>query len=739
MINVHHILLKIIIFIFLINASGFVWAETESNDRPEIGLVLSGGGAKGLAHIGVIKILEEACIKPDYITGTSMGSVIGALYSLGYSSEQLTEITLNADWDALIADEMSRTNLSFEEKEDNGKYAGAFPIQEGKIGLPKGLVSGQNISMLLSRLTFPVHPIEDFSQLPIPFKCVATDIETGEAVVLDSGYLPDVLRASMSIPSMFTPVEINDRLLVDGGVVRNLPASDAKAMGADIIIGVDVTTELYDRKELNSLVKVMEQTINFMSTKEVMNQRKLCDILIIPDMDGYTILSFDDVDSIIARGERAARKMLPELTALADSLRHYPPRREKVISLSPKEYIYITEIEIQGLENVSENLIYGKLNFQPPCFSNLKNLEAAIQRIYGTQYFERVTYKLDPDEDGTRLIIRVIEKNRNYFKFGFRYDSHMKSAILLNLTLRNVGIMGSKFTLDYKLSENPEMESSYFIHTGWRPGFGFGIGVLADEFEIPIYKSNSELMGKFDYKNITPQVTLQTVFSHSSALGIGVKKEFSKISPLIMPEDHPYPDLTIDFLNFFAFFKLDTYDRAIYPRKGIRFLIEANSIKNVNSSVDEIKYTPFDRLMVRYSEVFPVHKNVSIFSGVEAGTIRGEQPTDDYYFYTSGINNRERGLMPFVGIKFLEAGAPHMQVTRAGIQVEPWKDKLIVLRGNIGTGGEEFDDIFSFDNYIYGYGISFGLNTPVGPMELTLMKGSEDEDVLTHVRIGYDF
>lgn len=739
MINNQHILTIVILFILLITVSGFVWAESESIDRPEIGLVLSGGGAKGLAHIGVLKVLEEAGIKPDYITGTSMGSVIGALYSLGYSSEQLKEITLNADWDALITDEISRTNLSFEEKEGNGKYAGAFPIQEGKIGLPKGLVSGQNISTLLSRLTFPVHAIEDFTQLPVPFKCVATDIETGEAVVLDSGYLPDALRASMSIPSMFTPVEINDRLLVDGGVVRNLPASDANAMGADIIIGVDVTTELYDREELNSLVKVMEQTINFMSTKEVMKQRKLCDILIIPDMDGYSILSFDDADSIITRGERAARKMLPELIALADSLRNFPPRREKVISLSPKEYIYITDIEIQGLENVSENLIYGKLNFQPPCFSNLKNLEAAIQRIYGTQYFERVTYKLDPHEDGTRLIIRVIEKNRNYFKFGFRYDSDMRSAILLNLTLRNVGIMGSKFTLDYKLSENAELESSYFIHTGWSPGFGFGIGVLADEFEIPIYKSNSELMGKFDYKNITPQATLQTVFSHSSALGIGVKKEFSKISPLIMPEDYPYPELKMDFLNFFAFFKLDTYDRAIYPRKGVRFLVEANSIKNVNSSVDEIKYTPFDRLMIRYSEVFPIHKNISIFSGVEGGTIRGEQPTDDYYFYTSGINNRERGLMPFVGIKFLEAGAPHMQVSRAGIQFEPWKDKLIVLRGNIGTGGEDFDDIFSFDNYIYGYGISFGMNTPVGPMELTLMKGSEDEDILTHVRIGYDF
>jgi len=456
---------KTIVFVLLLIFSSQCFAESEIPERPRVGLVLSGGGARGFAHIGVLKVLEEAGIEIDYITGTSMGSIVGGLYAIGYRADELEELVLEQDWDELLYDKISRRSISIEEKEDKEKFIGSFPISGIKISLPKGLVAGQKVSNLISGLMLSVHHIEDFELLPIPFCCIATNISTGEPVILKDGFLPDAIRASMSIPSAFIPIDINGQLLVDGGLVRNLPVCDVKEMGAEIVIGIDVGSPLYSKQELNTLVEIMNQAISFQSVESTINERKQCDILIVPDINEYNILSFNSADSLIARGERSAREILPQLKTLADSLSSFP-EYPKSIPNTRIDSLSIVKIYIQGLRNVSSKLVRGKLQLNEASIITPEELELAINRVYGSGFFERVTYKLEPMDKKYNLFVRVIEKVTNYFRVGLHYDSDLKSAVYLNTTFRNLFTQGSKLSVDLKLSDNLGLTGSYFIYTG---------------------------------------------------------------------------------------------------------------------------------------------------------------------------------------------------------------------------------------------------------------------------------
>ncbi len=233
-----YVILSIILFFF------FQTLAQEPSKRPKVGLVLSGGGAKGLAHIGVLRAMEKAGLTPDYITGTSMGSIVGGLYAIGYSADEIDSIVSTVDWDELLTNEIPLSDIAIEEKEYYGRYIAELPIEGVKVSLPKGLIEGQKLTELLTRLTRPAHGISDFSKFPIPFACVAANIETGLPEVLNKGFLPEAIRASMSIPTVFTPIEIDDKLLVDGGLVRNFPVQEVLDMGADIVIGVFVSSDL---------------------------------------------------------------------------------------------------------------------------------------------------------------------------------------------------------------------------------------------------------------------------------------------------------------------------------------------------------------------------------------------------------------------------------------------------------------------------------------------------------------
>ncbi len=337
---------------------------TKLKKRPSVALVLSGGGAKGFAHIGILEALDELDIPVDYVIGTSMGSVMGGMYAIGYPGRVIAEEVVKQDWDNVFSDESTSRKTLVSLKDELGRYAFSFPIRK-RIELPKGLIRGQNVINILNKYTIGYHGTTNFSELPIPFSCVAVDLESGEAVVSEKGYLPQALRASMSIPTVFIPEEIGDRIFVDGGIVNNFPTEVAKVKGYDYVIGVDVQTPLRDKEELNTVPKIVDQLVSFAGKTQNEKNKKLADIYIHPDISGFSTgsFSFEEIDSIIERGRQAAKIAYPKLLALKKKLGKNAHKKKLPLPNFNKK-LQFRHISVKGLERTSEKLFRKKLKIK---------------------------------------------------------------------------------------------------------------------------------------------------------------------------------------------------------------------------------------------------------------------------------------------------------------------------------------------------------------------------------------
>ncbi|NNC70259.1 MAG: patatin-like phospholipase family protein, partial [Flavobacteriaceae bacterium] len=309
----------ILLFLFLlISLSAFSQNKLSKKEDIKVGLVLSGGGAKGFAHVGALKVLEEAGIRIDYIGGTSMGAIIGALYSSGYRANELDSILHSYDFTELMQDNLPRRTQSIYQKESTEKYAISLPLKDGSIGLPRALSKGQNVFNELSKLTEHIHTIDNFSQLPIPFFCVATDLETGDEIILENGFLPEAVKASGAFPTLLDPVEIDGKLFVDGGVVNNFPTDIMRKKNIDVVIGIDVQDKLKMKGNLDSAPTIIMQIVNFQMYDNEQLKKSLADVYIQPDIRDYTVVSFDDKSAIIKAGEDAAQKQIEKLKEIAN-------------------------------------------------------------------------------------------------------------------------------------------------------------------------------------------------------------------------------------------------------------------------------------------------------------------------------------------------------------------------------------------------------------------------------------
>src|SRR5574344_2604359 len=289
------------------------------SQRKKVGLVLGGGGAKGAAEVGVLKVIEEAGIPIDYIVGTSIGSIVGGMYSIGYRSQTLDSLFRTQDWIFLLSDQVKREDVSAFSKDERERYLLRVPLSLKKnTPMAAGLVTGQNIYNLFSNMTIGYHNVSSFDNLPIPFKCVAVDVVSGKEVVLSSGSLPLAMRSSMSIPGVFSPVEMGNMLLIDGGALNNFPADVVKRMGADIIIGIDLSTGWKKKEELGSMSNILNQLLNVMGEDKYLQNKKIPDLYINPPLKGYGPASFQraEIDSMINIGERTARSQWDELLTL---------------------------------------------------------------------------------------------------------------------------------------------------------------------------------------------------------------------------------------------------------------------------------------------------------------------------------------------------------------------------------------------------------------------------------------
>jgi len=726
---------KKLLIIFLCYLFFITTKAQDTIHKPLVGLVLSGGGAKGLAHIGVLKVIEKAGIHIDYIAGTSMGAIIGGLYAMGYPADTIEKIIRNEDWNLLLEDKPRRRQLSIDEKEDQDKYFVAFPVSARKIKLPSGVVLGQNIFNLLSKLSFPVIGIEDFSKFNTPFFCNACDLITGESVLLEKGYLPDAMRASMAIPTIFTPVEIDGHLFIDGGIVNNFLVSDIKKKNVDVIIGSFTGHNLYQKEELGSMFKILTQSLFFYSSSKNSQNMAMCDIFIEPDLKNFNITQFTRYDSLIMQGEKAAMKVYPKLKALADSIKNKDPeQKKKNLSLDFKKPVYIKELKIIGLNEVSERLLLAKLKLDFPGDITADDLDEAIQRLYGTRYFEKVTYKIESMDEGYRLLIRVEENNESQFRLGIHSDMDQKSLILMNFETRNKILHGSKFSFDAGLGQNPRYDIRYLVNITWRPDISIGLQSTGRFYNIQTYEDiTKEDISKTEYFNQTAELFMQWTLDNSYSFGVGFQWQY-----YIQKESVDFFRLNEkgnNFLNYYGFIKWDMLDHAYYPTKGFSLYSEIRFINHTGSPSDFNMANT--HIYENFLKPFSLTKKWTILFKQYLSLTTGDSVPAPYKAYLGGLGNYEQPILPFMGYQYESLVGNIAGVVRMDIQYEFRKNNFLIAKANIGDMVQDYKKYTEGKKYS-GYALTYGYNSLIGPVELSVMT-SDFKMVMFYFNLGFWF
>jgi NTE family protein len=708
------------LWVFGMLCFGVTWGYSqEETPRPKVGVVLSGGGAKGFAHIGVLKVLEDAGVKIDYIGGTSMGAVVGGLYASGYSARQIDSIFYNTNFDELLSDYIPRESKSFYEKHNDELYALTLPFDKLTIGIPIALSRGLYNYNLLNKLLHNVRYVRKFDQLPIPFVCVATNIETGEEVMLREGYLPEAILASSAFPSLFSPVEINGKLLIDGGVTNNYPVEEIRRMGADIIIGVDVQDDLQTREKLSEATRILVQISNLEMIQSMKRKQLLTDIYIKPDIKNYSVISFDKGREIIAKGEEAARESWEKFKKLTN--RNY----QLIEKPLQKDSLQIDRITINTLNNYTRAFVIGKLGFKQGSKISYDDLKNGINKLTSTGNFSAILYQINPFNQGEELELRLTEsKNKTFVRFGLHYDGLYKSAALVNLTQKKILFRNDVLSLDVGLGDNFRYNLDYYIDNGFY--FSFGLKSRFNQFNRNV--STDFNNGAFfdqaginainvDYSDFSHQAYLQTVFAQKFLIGGGIELKHLEIkSKTLENQNQIFEDS--NYFSVFGYLKYDSLDNKYFPKKGWFFNGELNSYLYSSDYANN-----FERFTIIKGEAGITRTFYKIFNlrlQSEAGINIGDNGSHYLDFVLGGygyqtINN----FRHFYGYDFVGSAADSYIRVLATVDVEFYKKNHINFSANYANLENK---LFKTGNWLQtpmmsGYAVGYGLETVIGPIE----------------------
>lgn len=720
--------------------------KTIPNDtikRAKIGLVLSGGGAKGFAHIGVLKVLEQAGIKIDFIGGTSMGAVIGGLYASGYNASQIDSIFRATNFDELINDFIPRSSMNFYEKRNDEMYAFSLPFDKFKIGIPTALSKGMYNYNLLNRLTGNVRHITDFSKLPIPFVCNASNIETGQEVLLKNGYLAQAMLASSAFPTIFSPVEINNQLLVDGGITNNYPIDEVRKMGADIIIGVDVQDGLKDRNSLKEANRILIQISNLQMIEKMNTKIAQTDIYIKPDIKNYSIISFNDREAIVKKGEDAA-------TMVLDKLKLYGTKQSSYLkckAIQSLDSLDISEIKMNPLKNYTRNYIIGKLKITPNSRISYDDLRIGIDNITSTQNFSSLTYTLEQNAKKDNLVLDLTENSsKTVLKFGLHYDGLYKSGFLINLSEKRTFVKNDITSIDLILGDNIRYNFDYYIDNGFYWSFGFKSRLNKFNKNIPNDFNNGELLDKLgiksiniDFADFTNQIYAQTIYAQKFLIGGGVESKLLDISSLTSENIKPiFENSTL--LSVFGYLKYDSLDNKYFPKKGWYF---SGDFQSYLFSTDFNKN--FNRFSIAKTDLGisqRFFKKIIIKLENEIGFAIGSQNIQPLDFILGGYgNNTINNFRNFYGYDFLSLNGDSYIKAMATLDYEFMKKQHV----NFGANYANIEDnLFNSTKQITipkysGYALGYGLETPIGPLEAKYSWSPETGKGFVWISVGFWF
>ncbi|ADO83039.1 Patatin [Ilyobacter polytropus DSM 2926] len=707
-------------------------AKDTENTRPKLGLVLSGGGAKGFAHIGVLKVLEENNIKVDYITGTSMGAVIGALYSVGYSPEEIEDVMIKTNWNKILKDAPDRLDIPLEDKIGKKEYPASIAFdKELNIYFPRGLKQGQKIYLKLKELLWNVENIENFDELPIPMRIIATDLDSGKVKSFSSGDLSKIISASIAIPTLFGPVKIDGKNYVDGLVTRNFPVEDVIDMGADIVIGVNVGTRIKEKEDYNILT-VLDQVLAIQSSGSTPDQKSMVNYIIEPDISKFKSTDFEKVEEIIKVGEKEARAKINSMKNLSETEKI--PEKRTVLKSKDSDSVFIENIYLVGNVNVNLEIIEGNLRKEIPGEVTESDLENMILNLYALPYIEKAYYKIK----GKDLYIETVERPTNYLKLGMNYNSEYGTTIALETDTLSTGKTGRKTVFDFKFGDYFEASAKNYAYYGIEDKIGFIFEIGYNETPFFFYEGD-EKRSEFTNKTFELKGALATQFENQFFISYGFSQKFSELEQDIGLSEDKSLEYDESYGNVFFQIVLDNLDNKMYPSQGIRS--DFQYTWGGDFGTESVDFYGPAYLLEGY---FPVTKKLSFLSAVAGGSIQGEGILADEYFKLGGmrsdISNKE---FAFYGYNSQRKLVEEFAIAQLGLQYRFYSNIYLAGKWNIATytgapvQGENDKKIW--DDKVKGYGVTLGIDSPFGPLELSVMEDSDTQNVLTQFNIGYIF
>jgi len=729
---------KQIIYLALFLAPFLSLSQKENEDKDlKVGLVLSGGGAKGLAHIGALKVIEDSGIKIDYIAGTSMGAIVGALYASGYSADELSTLFKQANFDQLIRDDFQRKNKSFFERNGSDKHAVVLPFNKFKLSFPSAISKGQNSYNFYVKLLDHVKEVDDFSKLPIPFLCIATDVETGKQVLLDKGYLPDAISASGAIPTLFEPVSLNGKLLVDGGVSNNYPIDELLAKNVDIVIGVDVQDGLKKKERLTSASDIMFQLSNFNTQSQMKDKIEKTAVYIKPDIKDYNIVSFDQSQEIYTSGYEAASASLKVLEEIASKQKH----KESIkVDKNITTAYNLKNIIIQGNENYSRSYILGKLKIKTPSLVSREKIEKGIVGLAATSNFNVVKYKIKND---SILELNIEEsKNKTSLKLSLHYDDLYKGAALVNITHKQLLTNNDIVSLDVILGENIRYDFEYYIDKGfyWSIGLKSRLNSFEKKANLSIFDNSTPpdtgVSDDIDVLDLTNQFYIETPFRKNLALALGVEHKMLKVTA----ENSLGKIENDNFFSAYGQLNYDALDNVYYPTKGLFFSGDYHQyFFTGKKSVDFEQYSIAKAKLGGATKIF---RNLYLNAFTEGGIRIGNNTNSSFDFVIGGYgNNLINNYTPFYGYDFLSVAGDGYVKGTIDIHYQFYKRHFLTLSGNfsnIDDGLFKDTDWLSFPDHT-GYALGYGAKTILGPMQIKSSWSPEVKKVQWFVSVGFWF
>ena len=677
-----------------------------------------------------------------------MGSIIGSLYASGYSADSILYMGRRMHWDQLLSNQSSLRNIIMEEKDEYGKYDLELPWVNHFFRISTGVLEGQELWLKFSELLFPVYKVKNFDSLPIPFKCVATDISTGQAVVLDSGELVSAVRASMAIPSVFTAVDYQGHLLVDGGIVRNFPVKDVREMGAQFVIGSNVTSSLLPANKVNNALQVLLQIAFFREAEDTKLEVPLCNIYVQMPLEKYSMATFSQANEIIDVGLEEGRKLYPQFKKLADSLNALYGDTSKEKEIPDVHSVRISSYEVRGLKYTTQDFFVHTTGLLTNHVYTPEMLAHMVRRAGGTRYYNLISYHLDTQPDqSAKIIFDVAENPLTFAKISLHYNQFTGISAILNLTSRDFFTPNSRSLVTVNIGENFKVRAEHLQYIGRDRKFALKLSTEFDQQNITTYVNTKEA-GIYNQNYFVMDARFGYSTSRDMTIGIGTKFEWIKYNPSITSALEF--NGTDNFPTSYLYFNHNSLDRPIYPKKGIKselqgdWVFTQNPDLRLHSSVQDADTvtasSAYPRLSFHFESYTPLSGKSTLMFQLQSG-INFQQGSVMNEFSIGGLTYTFHNQITFAGLREGSFYSPSTAEIQAGFRYNFYGNLYLTGRANVMFNNfiKNNPKFYNTPDFLSGYALTFTYNFVLGPLELSVMYCDQWKRVMGYVNIGIPF